>query len=234
MLPVPLYHGTSTLFLDGIARSGLGGENPISRLGVFEFASAIHPLVQEHFAADREWAGKARSFGLMVEQRSGVLNFQHGDAYLSPVMSTAVRYAVNKRYGSEILTYALDFLDELIRRKVPGIVDDLYKRFPQVFGLLDISCAPMLIEVRDVSTSDLVDEFGGDAMHNVQAVRDSLSHQGSANIDLQQTNFRLSRAVPIARVSFWLINVSRWHPLVPEYSLRLILVPGAGNLSPPQ
>ncbi len=58
------------------------------------------------------------------------------DTYLSPSSATAVRYAVNKRFGSELLSYTLDFLDELVRRKVPGIVDGLYQRYPHIYDLL--------------------------------------------------------------------------------------------------
>src|SRR5438445_10259867 len=98
---------------------------------------------------------KAQSFGFMVEQKSAGMNFQHGDTYLSPASSTAVRYAVNKRFSSELLSYTLDFLDELLRRKVPGVASDLYQRYPRIFDLLTIFAAPLLIEVSAVPTTDL-------------------------------------------------------------------------------
>lgn len=78
-LPLPLYHGTSTLFLSGIAESGLGGKNPLAEWKVLDFARAILPLVQEHFSRDRGWMQKAQSFGFMAEQLSASMNFQHGD-----------------------------------------------------------------------------------------------------------------------------------------------------------
>lgn len=112
-LPIPLYHGTSSLFLGSIIRSGLGGLNPIAEWHLLEFARLIYPLVEKHVSTRDDFVVKAQTFRFMVEQKSAAMNFQHGDTYLSPSLSTAVRYAVNKRYGSELLTYTLDFLAEL-------------------------------------------------------------------------------------------------------------------------
>lgn len=229
-LPIPLYHGTSTLFLTGIVESGLGGKNPIADWKILEFAAAIHPLVQEHFSRDEGWMVKAQSFGFMVEQKSAAMNFQHGDTYLSPSLATAARYAINKRFGSELLTYALVFLDELIRRKVPGVVDKLYRRFPHVFGFLDISCAPLLVRINRAPINILIDEHGGDASHNLNQVATVMREsRDMADVLLQQTNFRLRQSMPVAELTFWLINVGRWHSLQPEYSLHLLSIPGARN-----
>lgn len=229
-LPLPLYHGTSTLFLNGISESGLGGKNPIANWKILEFAKIIFPLVQEHFSSDVGWMNKAQTFVFMVQQKSGSMNFQHGDTYLSPAKSTAVRYAVNKRFGSELLTYCLDFLDELIRRKVPGVTDTLYQKFPDIFGFLNISCAPLLVEFRDPPIASLLSESGSDAAHNVNQIITLLrDHSEIASQVLQQVNFRLHHAAPLSKLSFWLINVKRWHPLQPDYTLNLLIIPGAYN-----
>jgi hypothetical protein len=106
-LPIPLYHGSSSLFLGSIIRFGLGGLNPIAEWNVLEFARVIYPLVDKHVSTRDDFVVKAQSFKFMVEQNSAAMNFQHGDTYLSPSRLTAVRYAVNKKYGSELLTYTL-------------------------------------------------------------------------------------------------------------------------------
>ena len=100
----PLYHGTSSLFLDSIIKVGVGGTNPIADWGVLEFAKELYPLVEQHLSHVDGHMAKCASFKLMVQQKSEALNFQHGDSYLSPAKSTAIRYAVNNRYGSEMLT----------------------------------------------------------------------------------------------------------------------------------
>jgi hypothetical protein len=227
-LPLPLYHGTSTLFLDGITKSGLGGSNPIADWRILDFAKVLQPLVDQHFSRDEGWMVKAQSFGFMVEQKSAHFNFQHGDTYLSPALETAARYAVDKRYGSELLTYSLEFLQELINRKAPGVVDKLYQQYPQIFGFLDISCAPLLVRARRVPIGALMDEHGRDPSHNLQRIKQiSDDESRTSEILLQQTNFRLSRSVPVSELTFWLINVKRWHRFQSEYSLHLLLVPGS-------
>jgi hypothetical protein len=82
----------------------LGGANPIAEWNVLEFARLIYPLVERHVSAREDFMVKAHSFKLMVEQKSAAMNFQQGDTYLSPSLSPAVRHAVDKRYGSELLT----------------------------------------------------------------------------------------------------------------------------------
>src|SRR5690349_20133729 len=90
-MPIPLYHGTSSLFLGSILRAGLGGVNPISQWKVLEFAQEIYPLVEKHLSTQDDFMVKAQTFKFMVEQTSAAWNFQHGDTYLSPALSTAVR-----------------------------------------------------------------------------------------------------------------------------------------------
>ena len=210
-------NGTSTLFLEGIIEAGLGGRNQLAEWKVLEFATVVYPLVREHLSTDPDWMVKAQSFGFMVEQRSGQMNFQHGDAYLSP-SAAAVRYAVNKRYGSELLSYTLDFLQEMLRRKIPSVADDLYHEYPQMFNLLDVSSAPLLIGVDGAAVDELVAEKGGDAAPVFNHVLATLrENRDGAEILLQQSNFRLRRAIPVSRLTFWLVNVTHWNPVFPQY-----------------
>jgi hypothetical protein len=215
---IPLFHGTSTLFLDGIVRSGLGGINPILEWKILEFARSIYPLVQEHLAREEEFVQRTNSFGYMVEQRSGAWNFQHGETYLSPSFDTAIKYAANTRYSSELLSYTLDFLSELLRRKVPGVSGDLYRRYPRIFNFLDISVAPILIEVSLVPVGDLASESGGDALETWATVRRLLQDTKGSEA-LQQLNFRLRKPVPAENLKISLLNVTCWDPFNPAYTL---------------
>lgn len=223
-LPIPLFHGTSSLFLDDIIRLGLGGMNPVVEWKVLEFARTIYPLVEKHISQEEAFIVPAGEFRLMTEQASpssGGLNFQHGDTYLSPVSNTAVRYAVNKPIGSELLNCTLVFLKELLRRKVPGVNAIAGRSYPRIFNLLNVSAAPCLIEVTSVRTEDLAAEDGGDATPTLDDIAETLQNfnQEDSDIVLQQCNFRLRRPVPASALRIWLINVTRWHPYTPEYTL---------------
>jgi hypothetical protein len=134
-----------------------------------------------------------------------------------------VCYAVDKRYSSELLTYTLDFLEELLRRKVPGVADNLYRQYPEVFEKLDISPAPLLIRIDGLSTFDLLAEDGSDAGANIQEARKIVREFPESFEELlQQTNFRLRCSVPAARLQMWLINVARWKPFSSEYTLHQV------------
>jgi hypothetical protein len=218
LLPFSLYHGTSTLFLKDIIESGLGGVDPVEKWKILEFAKAIAPIVNEHLSSDDNFMVKANTFMHMVNQTSSHSNYQHGDTYLSPSMDTAVRYASNKRYGSEILTYSLDFLEELIRRDIGEGIDDLYQKYPRLFGFLDISPAPLIIEVIDYDTDWLLTEFGNDATKQIEKlVMDYNLNPDDIHEEGQQDNFRLINPVPSDSLKIWLLNVTRWHPIKPEY-----------------
>lgn len=50
----PLYHGTSSLFVDSIRKLGLGARNPIAEYGVVHFLESIYRICEELFADDDE------------------------------------------------------------------------------------------------------------------------------------------------------------------------------------
>lgn len=230
-LSVPLYHGTSTLFLSGILEHGLGGDSPIARWRVLEFAQGLWPLVETHLAEEEDWMLQAQSFGWMCEQRSSHFNFQHGHAYLSPAEQTAVRYAVDKRYGSELLSYTLEFLGELVRRKIIARASDLTAEYSELFNLLGYSFAPILIEVANVALQNLLDEGGNSPRRNLEQMTQTLATCDAdlAQCVLQQTNFRLVKPAPLADLSFWLLDLGRGGHSMRGVSKHLIYVNGSRN-----
>lgn len=224
---IPLYHGTSTLFLNSIIEFGLGGRNLIAEWKILEFAKVIYPLVEKHLSARDDLMLKCQTFRFMVEQKSAAMNFQHGDTYLSPAPITAIRYAADNRYGSELLTYTLDLLNELVHLKIAGVCDKLYRAYPHIFEKLDVSPAPLLIRVDDISPTVLVAENGGDAQPVWEHIEELTRDFPSCDAVLQQSNFRLRVPVSVVRSKIWLINVAHWnHPALPEYSLHLLSIGG--------
>lgn len=218
-LPIPLYHGTSSLFLNSIIKFGLGGRSLLAEWNVLEFSKIIYPLVEKHLANQDDWMVKAQSFKFMVEQKCAAMNFQHGHCYLSPSVETAVRYAANSRYGSELLTYTLDFLSELARIRAEGVCDSLYRAYPQFFNMLDISPAPLLVQVDEIPRTALIAEDGTDAQPVCEFIGTIIRDSPDLFDLLQQSNFRLREPVPVNRLKISFINVTRADPVSPEYSL---------------
>jgi hypothetical protein len=234
-LDVPLYHGTSTLFLAPIIEGGLGAQDVIAQWRVLELARHIHPLVEAHLAGENRWMLEAQSFGWMCEQRTSNFNFQHGHAYLSPSEQTAIGYAVKKRYGSELLSYTLVLLEELIRRGLVERDGDISREFSEAFYLLRRNFAPMLIEVADLAVESLLDEHGDNPQSNLDLMAHVRAHEAEiADVLLQQTNFRLVQVAPLSSLTFWLLDFGLGRTGIAK---RLIHVPGARNAvagAPPQ
>jgi len=224
-LLIPLYHGTSSLFLSSIKDHGLGGRNPVKDWDLLELSRRVLELSENHLKDTEMFAARSGSFRKMTEQKTGRANWQHGDTYLSPAGSTALRYAIDKRFGSELLTYTLGFLDELVRRDVPGVKDELYCQFSKVFGFLEACPSPVLIEANQTPIGALAGEDGSDASANLQFIEDAFEQRAdTAKVLIQQANFRLREPVPVEKLRFWLVSISQWRPHDPEFELYEINV----------
>jgi len=223
----PLYHGTSTLFLPGILEFGLGGKNPLAELKIYEFVREIDPLVEEFLKDTDTYNAAAAVWPAMVQQRSASMNYAHGDTYLTPAESTAIRYAASERYGSELLTHALDFLRLLVDRDVPSIRTSLTDKYPQIFKLLNISPAPVLLRVDGITEDVLLGEDGGSAeakISNVYQTYEEIPH--IAQECLQQCNFRLRTSVSPKQLRGWIVAIKKWSIHMSDYDLyELCLAP---------
>jgi hypothetical protein len=220
-LPINLYHGTSTIFLDSIIENGLGGINPIKEWKLLELSKEIYSLSEQHLQETDLFKVSSRSFKNMSEQsNSGLFNWQHGDTYLSPSINTAARYAINKEFGSEFLTYNIIFLKELIKAKIPYVTVELFKKYKKIFGLIEAKPSPIIVQTTKIPISFLLDEHGNDCASNIEQINE-LMHLDDAlrQLYLQQCNFRLTRPIQKSDLTFWFVNVQEWNPLSPKYNL---------------
>ena len=220
-LTIDLYHGTSTLFLDSIIQNGLGAINPVNEWKLLELSKEVYALSEQYLKETKLFQVSSYSFKRMTEQTNGgSFNFQHGDTYLSPSKQTAARYAINKRYGSEMLTYTIDFLKELLSLDIQYVKSDLFRKYPKIFGLIEANPSPLLIQVSNVSITSLLSEHGDDPQANLEEVKQMMNEsEDFFDTALQQTNFRVVAPMPLADLRFWLINVQKWNPLSPQYNL---------------
>ncbi len=225
-LGFPLYHGTCTLFLERIAQHGLGGWDPIKQWRVVECLRKILPIAQKYAERSeiiRSQIGNAR---LMAEQVNGGLNFQHGAVYLSPSKDTAVRYACGKKKGSELISRAVLLIEELVRLNIEEVKTDLYLEFPEVFHLLDIDAAPVLIRVAHLNQDILLSERGELPEDNLLKIRDNQRRMPDRWQHMsQQLNFRLTQAVPADEIAISLIAVRKWNQHEIDYGLIPVDLP---------
>ncbi|WP_229971392.1 hypothetical protein [Pontibacter harenae] len=220
-LKIDLYHGTSTLFIESIIKNGLGGVNPVEDWKLLELGREVFDLSKIHLRNSELFERSSASFQNMTEQtKTGSFNWQHGATYLSPAEKTAVSYATRKQYGSELLTYTLEFLRELINLKISYVTRDLYQRHSKVFNLIEARPSPILIQVKDVFKDSLLNELGEDPTSSLQSIEKEINDFPETYEDvLQQCNFRLTKAIPASQLKFWLINITEWNQFSPAYKL---------------
>lgn len=233
-LPFPLYHGTSTLFLNDIVEYGLGGKKPFEELNILDLARKIQPHAKEHLMESHK--SFVPSFQQMVEQNSGLFwNFQHGETYMSPYDLTAIRYASHNIYGSELLSHTMELLRALVEKNIDKVTKDIFQEHRKEFRLLEVLPAPILIEAKGVSPDFLAGEHvNGD---HIEILRQLMNNPFNPTIDKNsycemkksgmQSNFRLVKAVPAEQLTVWLINfTSPRQKLFPKYTLhRLSMQP---------
>lgn len=219
-LDFPLYHGTCTLFLESIAQHGLGGWDPIKEWRVLECLHKLIPIAEKHRHRSLEITKLLATIEPMARQVNAGLNFQHGAVYLSPSRFTAVRYATGKKKGSELISYTTSMLDELGRLDLEEVKQGLFQEFPELFRVLDIDAAPVLIQVAGLETHALLSEKGEAPEGNLTWIYDLQERFPDRWENLtQQANFRLTRVVPVHQLTASLISVRQWQSHRIDYGL---------------
>ncbi|MDO9256947.1 MAG: hypothetical protein Q7U54_15610 [Bacteroidales bacterium] len=220
-LPIPLYHGTSTLFLNSIINNGLGGVDPISEWKIIELSKEVYQQSELHLKGNSLFIKSACSFKSMTEQSNlGCLNWQHGKPYLSSYEITAAKYPIGNKFGSEILTYTFEFLKELINLKIKYVMKDLYEKYRFLFDLLETNPKPVLIKATNIPISALLTENGGDPKSYINEISDLLKYKSeNKKNNLPQFNFQLISAIPITKLNYWGIRVVNYSDIWPKYNL---------------
>ena len=163
-LQVPLYHGTSTLFIESIVKNGLGAVAPFTDWGMLSFAEDVYRLAEEHLKHTSLWSVESSLFKAMIVQYSGNMDFRHDKTYLTASLMKACGYAEND-YGSELVTRVVVFLKRLldyeqerhIGEKSKAFQYDIQKKHPKhiAWKLLKARYCPVIIKVLNIAVDDL-------------------------------------------------------------------------------
>ncbi len=210
---VPLYHGTSKIFLDSIQESGLGAKDPNIMFKSHELLTEMFNLEGWNWSDDPELSRMALTIRYIVDQSvsGGGFNFRHGNAYLTPSKLTAVRYALINRLGSELLSTTISLFDSLKVRD-EGKAREVTSKYPIISELLSLEPQPLLVEALRVPIRSLRSEQG----NAPEVVMDPESFHGM----FQQHNFELIHPLPADNLRYYEIE---WHNSdldLPKYSLR--------------
>ncbi len=206
-VPFPLYHGTSSLFLDSILSRGLGGFDPIGASRAVECLRAVKQAAGERLQGHPGWMSLKETLLPMCDQRQtgGGFNYRHGNTYLSPAKITAIRYALSNPHGSELLSECIKLL-AWFSGVDPSEARSIERQFPEVASLARRTDGThILIRLPRVFPSQLRTEQGEAPGPMLVAATRAIRECGEAAV--QQKNFRLVLAVPLA-----LLDIFRVHP----------------------
>jgi hypothetical protein len=184
MISFPLYHGTSSHYLDAfrVGRAPAGWPYKESAIGLLR---ETWKALRSHGIEPEWWVNRA------LAQESKHANWQHGELYVTPSKCAAVRYAgAAGPFGGELMMFCDAALDRL-EQVDPGNAAELRGR-SSLSHLLDGNGLPILVEIGNVFPSDLSSE---NAARNVTEDLSTLEKQTDELRELigQQINFRLAR-----------------------------------------
>lgn len=177
LFQIPLYHGTSTLFVDSINKFGLGGVNLIQQLRGNEFLKTLQIVADRAFRNDVEWQTSRFAVQWIADQISfgDSGNFQHGETYLTPSRNSAISYALTNRFGSELITQAYRVYG-FIKERGPELLEEQQLNQHPVTSLFESDAQPILIVAKNVPVVNVISEGGEPPDRTIKQLQDWCNH----------------------------------------------------------
>ena len=221
-MPEPLYHGTSRIFLQSIQSGGLGARDP-------NVAFRSREMLDE-LADARNWDWyddpDLGAIPAIISQRvtDAGFNFRHGNTYLSPSKTTAVKYALANRFGSELLSNTL-LVFEKLKAFDQHIAREIIVKYPEILKLHTLAHKPLLVEASDIPIRNLRSENGEDPAHTLRMIRENAG--AFQQIMWQQLNFELVAPHPPTSLKYYRIECDNAddNSILPGYSLKIMQSP---------
>ena len=222
---VPLYHGTSKLFLPSIREAGLGGRYPNEVSQCNRLLDDLANLEVLDWLKDPDLCVLKPTVDSMRRQAvtPGGFNFRYGNSYMSASCRTAVRYATSNRYGSEILSTAMSVLDKLFDHD-PTLGQAIAEKHQISPELRRSPPYPVLVQANQVPIRILESERGEAAdvqLDSMQQLTDTLPDHPTPVL-WDQMNFELISPVPSERLRYYEIRCRDSSLGCPDFTLEEI------------
>ena len=206
---VPLYHGTSTLFLPSIRALGLGGRYPNEVSQCLQLLDDLANLEMLDWLEDPELCVLKSTVDSMRKQAvtPGGFNFRHRNAFMSASSRSAVRYATLNRYGSELLSTAMSLLDRLFDHD-PTLAQAIAEKHQISPDLRRVPVQPVLVEANQVPVGILKSERGEAAdviLDSMQQLAHTLPDHPAPTL-WGQMNFELMSPIPSEMLRYYNIR----------------------------
>jgi len=156
-LTIPLYHGTSSIFIESIINNGLGAISQNTNYDIELFTKICSAHRKSDWQSDW-WKENSYTWESMLNQKTGKFsNFRYGGTYLSPSRENASGYALNNSHGSELLSTIIDALKNLEKFDLKYA----YKLIPKnhwIRSVILLEHKPVLITIHRIKIADLKTE----------------------------------------------------------------------------
>jgi len=196
-LEIPLYHGTSSFFLDSIRENGLGGYRDPQLFNKKVLVSLVNALKKpENYYESWDLYSFVVEKMLKQEVTAGGFNFRYGNTYLSPSKLTASKYAKNNDLGSEFLS-TINTAYKALKSVNPIEAEEIISSSSYLQAVLKGSHKPVLIEITNADTNKLRTEQGKHIHAQLDKMNSINNEQPSCIIDIfwQQYNFELEGVI---------------------------------------
>jgi hypothetical protein len=225
--PYPLFHGTSTLFVDSIVQLGLGAHDPVKRFGAHECLRDLKAIADNALRDDEWWLGESALVTRMCAGSisAGGFSFRYGQVYLSASEVAAVRYACSNAQGSEFLSTCVA-LYERIAATSASLLNEVELKHRELLSLGAMRSSPVLVQVTDVPCMNLRSETGLPIAESLASMRE-LATIGPVPEVFEGHHFTLLAPIPPSAVQCYLVELSEPDPYLPKYSLRPYEAPAA-------
>lgn len=220
------YHGTSTIFLDSIRKTGLGAINPNLDLKNLEVLTFLYKLVKLKNVQDPElliWDDSIRATiaqtDLIVNGQP--LNYRHDGIYVALSKHRAAMYGCLNKYGSEVLEKCIVLLEILNRNGVKVVIPSEIDLF-DVKAYVSSNPKAVMVELLDIADEDLEKEDGKTALEALDFLRKAiptLSEKQKFEF-LQFCNFKILKTVPPEKLRFYEIDFEG-HPKTQNFEFFL-------------
>lgn len=183
-LSFPLYHGSSTLYLDAFQVGKAPDPWPHKKAALALLQKAWTALAN-HGQQPDWWIQK------IMKQEGGNANWRHGELYVTPSQLSATNYAkAGGAHGGELFTQCADAIS-LLYAVDKAAARSLIEAAPSIAAFLKGGGEARVVEIGGVNDSQLLTERDGGSVHDQLKL---LNISGS-NLDNlgQQLNFVLKQ-----------------------------------------
>lgn len=186
---IPLYHGTTGLFIDSIKESGLGGKDPLVEFGTKRLFLELFEFADNKLERDENWKEYREFLKPTADQLylGGNFSFKHGETYLTYNSELAIKYACENVCGCEHLTNLKKLIFFLDAKRVDDLKD--FADSP-IIKIIEKPYDPFVITLNDVKVENVETETGKEMKEQLEEIEKNL------NIGLMgPESFKLKRPI---------------------------------------